>query len=106
MCFELPKSIKVRLSIQRALLGRIFPNMCAVVVSEENLLVEIYTTGMLGEEESEELSILTTEIAADFPDSSPELKIILINSLAECADQIRKSASIGITRWTVFLRMN
>lgn len=58
----------VLLSLQRALLGEVFPSLRAVTVEWSDSVVKFfaYVDGPLAEEDAESLSCVSAEVAADF----------------------------------------
>lgn len=68
MVFE--HNTRLLLSAQRALLGAVYPEVRAVSVGilSEKLFVNYYLDRPLTDEDRENLSIIATELLADFPD--------------------------------------
>jgi hypothetical protein len=60
--------IKARLSIQRALLGEVFPDLRAVVFSMSDLTLDIrfYSDGPISPDDEESVSCVESEILADY----------------------------------------
>lgn len=58
----------LRLSVQRALLGNLAPNIRAVVakLSGKNIGLFIYFDGQVGDDDDELVSVIETEVIADF----------------------------------------
>lgn len=58
----------VLLSLQRALLGEVFPALRAVTVEWSDKLVKFwaYVDGPIADEDLESLSVISAEVAADF----------------------------------------
>lgn len=65
---------RVLLSVQRALVGEVFPALRAVTVEWRPDMVKFwaYVDGVLRDEDNESLSVVSAEIAADF---GPEVEI-------------------------------
>jgi membrane-associated HD superfamily phosphohydrolase len=68
------------LSVQRALIGAVTPNLRAVFVenAEENFILTFCYEQVPSSEEEELASVADTEFIADFPDSQTEFKIIIV----------------------------
>lgn len=62
---------EVLLSLQRALLGEVSPNLRAVTVSytDSSVQFEAYFDGEISDEDREAMSMVETEVMADFPSS-------------------------------------
>ena len=60
--------IAARLSIQRALLGEIFPQLRAVVftIAEHDIDIRFYVDGLINETDAESASCVETEVIADY----------------------------------------
>lgn len=60
--------IAARLSIQRALLGEVFPNLRAVVfsITDRDIDIRFYIDGFISEDDAESASRVETEIIADY----------------------------------------
>lgn len=60
---------EVLLSLQRALLGEVTPNLRAVTVAftGDSIHFEAFFDGPIGDEEREAMSLVETEVLADFP---------------------------------------
>lgn len=65
------RRVAVLLSLQRALLGEIGPNLRAVTVryAETSLHFEAYFDGEIRDEDRESMSLVETEVMAEFPAS-------------------------------------
>lgn len=65
---------RVLLSIQRALLGEIFPALRAITVEWDTRIVSIhaFVDGSLAETDAESLSCISTEVTADF---APDMEV-------------------------------
>lgn len=61
--------VNVLLSLQRALLGEVFPALRAVTVEWSDTSVKFfaYVDGEVQEEDEESISCVATEVTADFP---------------------------------------
>ena len=64
----------LKLSLQRALLGAVTPNLVAVIAGIEDRLadgkfirVDAYVSTTVSEEDLENIQVVTTEVIADFP---------------------------------------
>jgi hypothetical protein len=60
--------IKAKLSLQRALLGEVFPALRAVVFSMSYLILDIrfYSDGAISPEDEESVSYVESEVLADY----------------------------------------
>jgi hypothetical protein len=80
--------IRVLLSLQRALVGEVTPNIRAVSVeySEEKIRIQVYIDGEISEEAKEEFDAgVVTQVVADFPypekdDPSVEYEFLRIDA--------------------------
>lgn len=75
--------VNARLSIQRALLGKVVPALRAVVFSLEGVNVEVrfYFDGFISEVDKESASVVETEILADYEESvRVEVRCIRLDS--------------------------
>lgn len=63
-------SVYLRLSLQRALLGNVTPNIRAVIaeLSGKNISLLFYFEGEVDDDDEELASVIETEIIADFDD--------------------------------------
>lgn len=79
--------VDAKLSIQRALLGRVTPNLRAVVlsVSDKEIQLRFYFDGSVGDLETELASEAETEVMADY-DSSWSVEAACIR--ADISDQL------------------
>lgn len=62
--------VSVAMSLMRALLGEITPNIRAVLVrpqEQDSFSIEVYVDGDVSEEDEEMASCVGTEVIADFP---------------------------------------
>jgi len=74
--------VKLLLSVQRAFLGEITPNIRSIVCSWQNTSIEVlvYIDGLITQNQYEDLNCVETEIIADFePDISVSLKVIQVD---------------------------
>jgi hypothetical protein len=64
-----PRRCEVLLSLQRALLGEVTPRLRAVTVkyAESSVHFEAYFDGEVSDEDRESMSLVETEVMADFP---------------------------------------
>lgn len=71
---EIEKEIGIRLSLQRALLTQISPQLRGVAFSVENqcVCIHFYFDGPISEDDTESVSCVETEVIADY---YPELSV-------------------------------
>ena len=64
--------VQVLLSTQRALVGALSHQVIGVCVhhTETTVLLDIFVSGVLAEEEYDDLDLISTEIHADFPEAT------------------------------------
>ena len=79
---------KVLLSAQVALLGMVTPNMQAITIRYKQMpvLVRIFFKEKPTEDEVELLSVITTEIIADFNELNDIKEDFYVNQEPECLD--------------------
>lgn len=68
MIYDQKPIVKTRLSLQRALLGEVSPNLRAVVFSMTGLVIDarFYFDGPISQEDEETVSCVETEVLADY----------------------------------------
>jgi hypothetical protein len=84
---EINKQLKteVFLSIQRALLGAISPEVRAITVQfKKKVIITVIIDGPLSEDILERFSVVETEVMADFLEDIIELEVIRIDFPQDC----------------------
>jgi|SRR5687767_4055921 hypothetical protein len=92
--------VQVLLSIQRALVGTVTPNLRLVVCSWSDSAIEIRAIydGPPTPDEVEEMSIVETNVIADFP-SSMSIQVRCSQSHSAFKDAVAKDEVIVYGRW-------
>jgi hypothetical protein len=88
MSRDIPRRTRILLSVQRALLGEVSANLRAVTAHDDELvLVVFYFDGPISEEDAETVSVIHTEIIADFfPEVEVEVKCVRLDAPTRIED--------------------
>ena len=96
---------QVLLSLQRALLGEVFPALRAITVEWSDSVVKFYAyvDGFLNEKDAESLSCVSAEVAADFWDGVEiDYEIVRLDFPGKIVDErmrvFHRRESIGLEK--------
>lgn len=91
------KTLALRLSLQRALLGEVTPNLIAVTAGfkDSKILIRAYFDAEAAASELESVSCVGTEVIADFPDC---------NDIEEHAVTVSREGEMEMLDFWAFLR--
>ena len=78
---EISFEISLQLSLQRALLGEITPNIRGITCAcnESVIVVRCYFAGEITEEDEDSMDCVATEVISDFPEYAIDLQCIAID---------------------------
>lgn len=96
---EISHEISLWLSLQRALLGEITPNIRGITCAcnKNKIVIRCYFAGEITEEDKDSMDCVEGEVIADFPEYTIDLQCIAID-MSESLAQHRLSAWVYLRK--------